>query len=154
MVEQIDLKRNMVLHSLLQFENEVALNAILFFCIKFSKKSNIFLKVKNFMKNNIKGYKKKDESIFLLKLLNEKIDNITDAMIKNHILDISEILGDRRRLFFRSLGSGIAKGVGIGIGVTVITAILIIILQKIVTLNIPIIGEYIADIVDIVEKSR
>ena len=57
-------------------------------------------------------------------------------------------------LFFRSLGSGIAKGVGIGIGVTVITAILIIILQKIVTLNIPIIGEYIADIVDIVEKSR
>lgn len=57
-------------------------------------------------------------------------------------------------LFFRSLGSGIAKGVGIGIGVTVITAILVIILQKIVTLNIPIIGEYIADIVDIVEKSR
>ncbi len=106
------------------------------------------------MKNNIKGYKKKDETVFLLKLLNEKIDNITDAMIKNHILDISEILGDRRMLFFRSLGSGIAKGVGIGIGVTVITAILIIILQKIVTLNIPIIGEYIADIVDIVEKSR
>ena len=57
-------------------------------------------------------------------------------------------------LFFRSLGSGIAKGVGVGIGVTVITAILVIILQKIVTLNIPIIGEYIADIVDIVEKSR
>ena len=28
------------------------------------------------MKNSIKGYKKKDESVFLLKLLNEKIDNI------------------------------------------------------------------------------
>ena len=43
---------------------------------------------------------------------------------------------------------------GIGIGVTIITAILIILLQKIVTLNIPVIGEYIADIVEIVEKGK
>ena len=106
------------------------------------------------MEKNFKGYRKKEESIFLLKMINEKIDNITEAMIKNHILEISEILGNKKVLFFKSLGSGIAKGVGIGIGVTVITAILVIILQKIVTLNIPIIGEYIADIVDIVEKSR
>lgn len=37
-------------------------------------------------------------------------------------------------------------------GVSIITAIIVILLQKIVTLNIPIIGEYIADIVEIVEK--
>lgn len=50
--------------------------------------------------------------------------------------------------------TGIVKGIGIGIGVTIITAIIIIILQKIVTWNIPVIGEYIADIVDIVENSK
>ena len=50
--------------------------------------------------------------------------------------------------------SNIAKGVGIGIGVTVLTAVLVIILQKIVKLNIPIIGEYITDIVEIVERNR
>ena len=33
------------------------------------------------------------------------------------------------------------------------TALLLIILQKIVTLNIPVIGEYIAEIVEIVEKN-
>lgn len=54
----------------------------------------------------------------------------------------------------RNLIAGIFRGIGIGIGVTIITAILVIILQKIVTLNIPVIGEYIADIVEIVEKSR
>ncbi len=54
----------------------------------------------------------------------------------------------------RNLIAGIFRGVGIGIGVTVITAVLVILLQKIVTLNIPVIGEYIADIVHIVEKSR
>ena len=54
----------------------------------------------------------------------------------------------------RNLVAGIFRGVGIGIGVTVITAVLVFLLQKIVTLNIPVIGEYIADIVEIVEKSR
>lgn len=45
-----------------------------------------------------------------------------------------------------------AKGIGIGIGFTILTAILLIILQKIVTLNIPVIGDYIADIIKIVES--
>ena len=86
--------------------------------------------------------------------LNKKLDNLNFVMSKNHVLDLVELLGNRKALFFRNIWSGIAKGVGIGIGVTVITAILVIILHKIVTLNIPIIGEYIADIVDIVERTR
>ncbi len=47
-----------------------------------------------------------------------------------------------------------AKGIGIGIGFTILTAILLIILQKIVTLNIPVIGDYISDIIEIVENKR
>ena len=62
--------------------------------------------------------------------------------------------GSKKEIIKRNLIAGIFRGVGIGIGVTIITAILVIILQKIVTLNIPVIGEYIADIVEIVEKSR
>lgn len=96
----------------------------------------------------------KKKEYILLKELNRKIDDINHLMIKNHFLDLAELLGNRKQLFLRNLGSGIAKGIGIGIGVTVITAILVIILQKIVTLNIPVIGEYIADIVDIVEKAK
>lgn len=86
--------------------------------------------------------------------LNEKLDHMNYILTRNKVLDLVELLGDRKKLFFRNLWSGIVKGIGIGIGVTLITAILVIILQKIVTLNIPIIGEYIADIVDIVERSR
>lgn len=86
--------------------------------------------------------------------LNKKIDHINYILSKNKILDLVELLGDRKKLFFRNLWSGIVKGIGIGIGVTVITAVLVIILQKIVMLNIPIIGEYISDIVDIVERSK
>ena len=86
--------------------------------------------------------------------INKKLDDLNYALTKSKFIDLVELLGNRKELFFRNIWSGIVKGIGIGIGVTIITAIIVIILQKIVTWNIPIIGEYIADIVDIVENSR
>lgn len=90
----------------------------------------------------------------MIEELNKKIDDLNYALSKNRVLDLVELLGDRKKLFVRNLWSGIVKGIGIGIGVTVITGILVVILQKIVTLNIPVIGEYISDIIDIVERTR
>ena len=86
--------------------------------------------------------------------LNKKLDNLNYLLTKKKVLDLAELLGNKKELLFRNIWSGIAKGIGIGIGVTIITAIIVIILQKIVTWNIPVIGEYIADIVDIVQNSR
>ena len=88
------------------------------------------------------------------KLLLENIDRLNKSLQRNNFLDLVELLGDRKKLFIRNFTSGIFKGIGIGIGVTLITAILLILLQKIVALNIPVIGEFIADIVDIVQNSR
>lgn len=68
-------------------------------------------------------------------------------------MEITYILGNKKEILKRNLIAGIARGVGIGIGVTLITAILIYILQKIILLNIPVIGDYITDIVQIVEKN-
>ena len=90
----------------------------------------------------------------IIEELNKKIDDLNYVLSKNRVLDLVELLGDRKKLFVRNLWSGMVKGIGIGIGVTVITGILVVILQKIVTLNIPVIGEYISDIIDIVERTR
>ena len=87
----------------------------------------------------------------LEKSLNRNLKKLNYMLEKNNIFEILEILGNKRKIFIRNLTAGISKGIGIGIGFTVLSAILIIILQKIVTLNIPIIGDYISDIVDIVE---
>lgn len=92
--------------------------------------------------------KKKRENLLLM-----QIDNLNKNLLENNIVDIAGLLGDRKKLLITNLIAGISRGVGIGIGVTVITAILVIILQKIVMLNIPVIGEYISDIVDIVKKT-
>ena len=86
--------------------------------------------------------------------IDKKLENLNYALTKSKLLDLVELLGDKKQLLFRNIWTGIAKGIGIGIGVTIITAIIVIILQKVVTWNIPVIGEYIADIVDIVEKNR
>ena len=95
-------------------------------------------------------YQKKEKESLLLK----QIDNLNKNLLESNLLDISQLLGNRKKLLWTNLIAGMARGIGIGIGVTIITALLIMLLRKIVTLNIPIIGEYIADIVEIVQKSR
>ncbi len=90
----------------------------------------------------------------LLKGLEKNIENLNNNLTKNNIIELSEILGNWKKLIWRNFISGIAKGVGIGIGFSIVTAIIIIILQRIITLNIPVISQYIADIIEIVQLNR
>lgn len=87
------------------------------------------------------------------KEINKKIDKIDKKLEKTNILEWSYIVGNKNEIIKRNLIAGIARGVGIGIGVTVVSAIIIYVLQKIIRLNIPIVGDYIADIVSIVQKN-
>ena len=86
--------------------------------------------------------------------LSNQIDKLNKAFENRNILELIYILDNKKEIIKRNLLAGLSRGVGIGIGVTLITSILIYMLQKIVMLNIPIIGEYISDSVDIVQKSK
>ncbi len=86
--------------------------------------------------------------------LEKAIEKLNEILQKSNITELAYILENKKELIKRNILAGIARGIGIGIGVTVITAILIILLRKIVALNIPVIGEYIADIVEIVQNSK
>lgn len=88
------------------------------------------------------------------KEINKKIDKISKTLEKSNIIELSYIIGSKKEILKRNLIAGISRGVGIGIGITVITAIIIYLLRKLIMLNIPVIGDYIADIVEIVERSR
>lgn len=87
-------------------------------------------------------------------LLEKSIEELNKIMQEGNFIELSYLLENKKEMLIRNFFAGISRGVGIGIGVTIITALLVMILQKIVTLNIPIIGEYIADIVEIVQRSR
>ena len=88
------------------------------------------------------------------KKINEKIDKINNILERSNIIELSYLIGNKKEILKRNLVAGIARGVGIGIGVTLVTAIIILLLRRLIMLNIPVIGDYIADIVEIVEKNR
>lgn len=88
-----------------------------------------------------------------INLLQKSIDKLAQMLQDMNIHDSLYILGNKKEIIKRNLLAGIARGIGGGIGFTIITAIIIYFLQKIVRLNIPVIGEYIKDIIDIVQKT-
>ena len=85
--------------------------------------------------------------------LYKKIDSINEKLEKSRIIEMSYLIGNKKEIIKRNLLAGIFRGVGIGVGITIISAILIIVLQKLIKLNIPVIGDYITDIVTIVQKN-
>lgn len=92
--------------------------------------------------------------MFSNKKINKKMDFITELLLKSRIESISEILQNNKKIMWKSFLSGISRGVGIAVGFTILGAIIIYLLQKIVILNIPIIGDYISDISEIIEANR
>lgn len=83
-----------------------------------------------------------------------QLNKLNYILNKNKILDLIELTGNTKKFLIRNFTSGIIKGIGVGIGFSIITAFIIYLLQKIIKLNIPVISNYIADIIEIVEKTR
>lgn len=75
-------------------------------------------------------------------------------IIQNNLIDLEDLIGNRKNFIIRNFCSGIIKGIGAGIGFSIITAIIIYFVQKIVKLNIPIISQYISDILEIIKESK
>jgi len=90
----------------------------------------------------------------MLKKLNEKIEKLNNSLERVNLMDLIYIAGNKKEIFKRNLLAGIARGIGMAIGITIVTAIIIYMLQRLVKLNIPLIGEYIIQIVEIVERGR
>lgn len=87
------------------------------------------------------------------KKTNEKLESINEKLDKSGIIELSYIIGNKKEIIKRNLLAGLSRGIGIGIGVTIISAVIIYFLQKIIKLNIPVIGNYITDIASIVQKN-
>ena len=89
-----------------------------------------------------------------INVLQKSIDKLTMMLENMNLHDLIYVLGSKKEIIRRNLLAGLARGIGGGIGFTIITAIIIYFLQKIVRLNIPIIGEYINDIIEIVQGKQ
>lgn len=85
--------------------------------------------------------------------LARKIEELGTAMEKMKLAEYVELLNRPARLFYLNFFAGIARGLGMAVGFTILGAFIIYTLQRLQVLNLPVIGEFIADIVKIVQNN-
>jgi len=93
----------------------------------------------------------KNEEKSKLDLLTEKIDELAINMEKMKLAEYVDMLNNPRRLLYINFLQGISRGFGTAIGFTILAAIVVYIMQRIILINVPVIGEFIADLVEIVQ---
>ena len=87
-----------------------------------------------------------------LSKIDKKLQGIANKMEKLQIAEYINLLNNPKRFLFINFASGIARGLGMAIGFVILGAIMIYILSRLAVMNIPIIGDYITEIVKIVKQ--
>lgn len=81
----------------------------------------------------------------------EKLANRLESM---QIARYLEVLEKPRKLIVTNFIAGIARGLGFAIGTTIIFAIVIEVLRRIILLNIPLLSNYLVDVIRMIEHSK
>lgn len=84
-------------------------------------------------------------------LLFTKINELSVSMEKMKLAEYIELLNNPKRLLFINFLAGIARGIGTAVGFTILGAVVVFLLRKLVLLNIPVIGDFVAEIVRMVQ---
>lgn len=93
-----------------------------------------------------------DDSKVPLSMLYKKIQELSVNIEKMRLAEYIKLLDDPKRLLYINFIAGIARGFGMAIGFTLLGALILYILQKLLILNLPLLGDFIADIIKIVQQ--
>ncbi|MTI86283.1 MAG: hypothetical protein FH756_20910 [Firmicutes bacterium] len=86
-----------------------------------------------------------------LNALEKRIKELAQNMERMKLAEYVRLLENPWRLLYVNFISGVARGLGIAVGFAILGAILILTLRQLVALNLPLIGGFIADLVEIVQ---
>lgn len=87
----------------------------------------------------------------LLENLAQKIEGLLTMMERSSVAELIELYRTPSRMLLLSFTSGVARGFGIAVGFTVIGALFLYLLGRLAMLNLPVIGEFVAEITRIVQ---
>lgn len=80
-----------------------------------------------------------------------QLQRLSQNMEKFNLAEYMELLNNPRRYIVINFVGGLSRGLGIAIGFTILGAVVLMLLRRLMVLNLPIIGDFIADIVIIVQ---
>lgn len=84
--------------------------------------------------------------------IEQRLIKVTNDLERTQIADYVNLMNRPMKLLWRNLMAGVARGVGTAIGWVFLATFILYLLQLLGALNLPIIGDYIADIVRIVQN--
>jgi Domain of unknown function (DUF5665) len=87
-----------------------------------------------------------------LGFLSEKLERLSVDIEKAQLKEYVNLMHRPWQLIWKNFIAGISRGVGIALGFTFFAATIVYLLQILGALNLPIVGDYIADIVRIVQR--
>ncbi|MCT4621368.1 MAG: DUF5665 domain-containing protein [Marinisporobacter sp.] len=84
--------------------------------------------------------------------LEKNIERISRELERSKIGEYVDLMNNPKRLLYINFVGGLARGLGTAIGLTILAAVFFYMLQK--TVDLPLIGKYIAELIDIIENNR
>lgn len=83
-------------------------------------------------------------------MLLEKMVELSQQLEKFNLAEYMSLLNNPRRYLLVNFIGGLVRGLGLALGMTILGALVLYILQRLVVLNLPLIGDFIAELVRIV----
>lgn len=93
------------------------------------------------------------ESKEIIKSLNNNIEKLSNNIERLKLGDYIELINRPGKVFYSNFMWGLSRGLGMAFGFTILGTLIIYILKQVVSLNLPIIGGFIANLVKIVQNN-
>ncbi|MBQ7849084.1 MAG: hypothetical protein IJ343_05120 [Clostridia bacterium] len=84
--------------------------------------------------------------------LTQKLDDHVMRLERLRLPEYIRYLEDKKRFYLMQLLGGVVRGLGTAIGFTILGAVLVWLLQDLAQRNLPVIGDFLADIVSLVQR--
>lgn len=84
--------------------------------------------------------------------IEKKLEELANNLERAKLHEYVDFVNNKKRLLYINFLGGLARGFGMAIGFTILGALAIYFLNKIIAWNIPLIGDFIAEIVRIVQE--
>ncbi len=81
-----------------------------------------------------------------------KLNEILEALERLRLPEYIRYLDDRKRFYRMQFFAGIFRGLGTAVGFTILGAVLVWLLQDLAQRNLPVIGDFLAEIVSLVQR--
>lgn len=85
-------------------------------------------------------------------LMAKRMDDLLQSLERMKLAEYVQYLDDRKRLIRNQFLSGLARGAGAAVGFTILGAVFVWLLNRLALQNLPIIGDFLAQLVDIVQN--